>query len=189
MSDLRAENAALYALLEKAHAIADAMETYIYEGAGATQGGLLRAIIEFREAPYSQAVKDRAVAAASPSAVELLAYVCPECASASFEPFRCGGPHKKPGTKSKREYRFVDAVPVAALSSPNTEKGERMKGLVNRIRVEANGYTREDVEDVLVSTVASIRDLLGGEWKAEHDLEVQTTKSGFWGYVVMTRMP
>jgi hypothetical protein len=41
-------------------------------------------------------------------------WVCPECASAAFEPFSCGGPHpniRKDGTLGKRRvYRWVDAV-------------------------------------------------------------------------------
>lgn len=41
-------------------------------------------------------------------------FVCPECASAAFTPFSCGGPHRyirKDGLIGKRRvYRFVEAV-------------------------------------------------------------------------------
>jgi hypothetical protein len=60
------------------------------------------------------------------------AYVCPECASAAFEPFSCGGPHpniRKDGTFGKRRvYRFVEARPVGFCdASPMPKDGPALR--------------------------------------------------------------
>ncbi len=43
---------------------------------------------------------------------DVLCHVCPECFHGAAEPFRCGGPHKRPPRKTP-VYDFVDSVPVA----------------------------------------------------------------------------
>lgn len=60
--------------------------------------------------------------------------------------------------------------------------------MITRVRIEASEQTREKVEDELLTQASRIRDEQGGEWKFEHDLDVQTTKTGYWGRVTMTRM-
>jgi hypothetical protein len=48
-----------------------------------------------------------------------LGFMCPACKQGSVWPFRCGGPHSRPGSK-RLHYDFVDAVPVAALAAVRT---------------------------------------------------------------------
>ena len=61
--------------------------------------------------------------------------------------------------------------------------------MITRVRIEASEQTRDKVEGELLTEAQRMRDAHGGEWRFEHDLEVQTTKTGFWGRVTMTRMP
>jgi hypothetical protein len=61
--------------------------------------------------------------------------------------------------------------------------------VITRFRIESSEETHDKVERELLDMAASIRDMVGGEWKLEHDLDVQSTKSGFWGRLTLTRQP
>jgi hypothetical protein len=61
--------------------------------------------------------------------------------------------------------------------------------VITRIRIEASEQSRDKVEQELLTAAERARDEYGGRWKFEHDLDVQTTRDGFWGRLTMVRMP
>lgn len=58
--------------------------------------------------------------------------------------------------------------------------------MLTRVRLEAKGTTREEVEERLSSELASIQSRhRNGTWKLADDMPYATTvKDGWWGYTV-----
>lgn len=62
--------------------------------------------------------------------------------------------------------------------------------MLTRIRLEASSSTRETVETELLGMAEVVRQTAGGEWvEEEPGLEIQTTKTGYWGRWTLRRKP
>jgi hypothetical protein len=63
--------------------------------------------------------------------------------------------------------------------------------VITRVRLEASAATADEVQDDLIDRFADIRDKIGGEWDNDHAHGscpvLQSTKEGYWGYLVMVR--
>lgn len=61
-----------------------------------------------------------------------------------------------------------------------------------RVRLEASAKTIDGIKDDLIGGFAILREAVGGEWVDSHDPVrhgpvLQTTKDGYWGYLIMER--
>lgn len=61
--------------------------------------------------------------------------------------------------------------------------------MITRVRVEASASTETEVRDDLVNFIEEVRSsaLHHAPWTMEHELEVQSTKDGYWGRIVISR--
>lgn len=58
--------------------------------------------------------------------------------------------------------------------------------MLTRMRFEAVGHQEVEVRKELVEAIAENISWIGNEWEIESE-EVQTTKNGFWGRLVIRR--
>lgn len=61
--------------------------------------------------------------------------------------------------------------------------------MITRVRVEASAKTKDEVKDDLVNFIDEVRTSAFHHalWTMEHELEVQSTKDGYWGRIIITR--
>lgn len=57
--------------------------------------------------------------------------------------------------------------------------------MITRVRIEAKAQTEEQLRDDLASGVALFMENLAGDYHEIDDLQVQTTREGFWGFTVI----
>lgn len=62
--------------------------------------------------------------------------------------------------------------------------------MIVRLRIEASGDKRTDVEIELADAIATFRDILGGKWTTDvpFDPQIQTTKTGYYGIMTIRRI-
>lgn len=60
--------------------------------------------------------------------------------------------------------------------------------MITRVRLEASSENAVTVRTELIGMIGVVQSTLGGQWEEEDPgLQVQTTKSGFWGRLTIRR--
>jgi hypothetical protein len=61
--------------------------------------------------------------------------------------------------------------------------------MLTRVRIEARGETNEAVKEELIDSLVVVRETTDcpGSWEIT-DEEIQTSRDGYWGFIVMKQM-
>lgn len=61
--------------------------------------------------------------------------------------------------------------------------------MINRVRLESSAKEQNTVRDELLEGAVLIKHWCGGDWEEEEptSMQIQTTKSGFWGRLTIRR--